>query len=88
MICQLLGVPGLDREKVRTWSESLFRFHLGPQQAAAGLGALYGYMSELVRARKAAPVTPVARRVCLPSSSPRPTTTTASSPRPSCTHSR
>ncbi|SNQ49345.1 putative cytochrome P450 [Frankia canadensis] len=54
VICQLLGVPDLDREKVRTWSESLFRFHLDPKAAAAGLGALYGYMGELVRSRRAA----------------------------------
>ncbi|CAO5184983.1 putative cytochrome P450 [Frankia sp. AiPs1] len=54
VICHLLGVPDLDREKVRTWSESLFRFHLDPQGAAAGLGALYGYLGELVRSRRAA----------------------------------
>jgi len=54
VICALLGVPDLDREKVRTWSESLFRFHLDPQGARAGLGALYGYMGELVRSRRAA----------------------------------
>ncbi len=55
VICELLGVPGLDREKVRTWSASLFRFHLDPAGAAAGLGALYAYLGELVRARRAAP---------------------------------
>ncbi|KJE22751.1 cytochrome P450 [Frankia torreyi] len=53
VICQLLGVPDLDRDNVRTWSESLFRFHLDPKGAAVGLSALYRYMGELVRARKA-----------------------------------
>ncbi|WP_163550757.1 cytochrome P450 [Candidatus Frankia nodulisporulans] len=59
VICHLLGVPDLDREKVRTWSESLFRFHLDPQAAAAGLGALYGYLGNLVRTRRAARSTTV-----------------------------
>ncbi|ABW11840.1 cytochrome P450 [Parafrankia sp. EAN1pec] len=53
VICQILGVPEIDRENVRTWSETLFRFATNREAAAAGQKALYGYMDSLVRERQA-----------------------------------
>lgn len=53
VICHLLGVPEIDQDKVRTWAETLFRFSVDREAAAAGQKALHAYMDTLVRERQA-----------------------------------
>lgn len=52
-ICHILGVPRIDQDKVRTWAESLFRFSVDREAAAAGQRSLHTYMDTLVRERQA-----------------------------------
>jgi cytochrome P450 len=53
VICHLLGVPDVDRARVRGWSEALFRFQTDRAGAGAALQALLGYMDTIIAEREA-----------------------------------
>jgi cytochrome P450 len=50
VICELLGVPYADRADFRRWSDEAADM-TDQQRSYAGLGALFGYLSELVAAK-------------------------------------
>jgi cytochrome P450 len=50
VICELLGVPYADRADFRRWSDEAGDM-TDQQRSYAGLGALFGYLSELVAAK-------------------------------------
>jgi cytochrome P450 len=54
VICELLGVPYADRADFRRWSDEAADM-TDQQRSDAGLGALFGYLSELVAAKLADP---------------------------------
>ncbi|MFG3319544.1 cytochrome P450 [Streptomyces sp. NPDC048171] len=54
VICELLGVPGADREVFHTWSNELV-MPTSPQAAEAAAGALTGYLTDLTGAERDAP---------------------------------
>ncbi|MBZ4323089.1 cytochrome P450 family protein [Streptomyces huiliensis] len=54
VICQLLGVPEGDRERVRGWSDELFAAGQ-PQRIDAASHAVAGYMADLVEAKRRTP---------------------------------
>jgi len=51
VICELLGVPYADRADFRRWSDEAGDM-TDQQRSYAGLGALFGYLSELVAAKR------------------------------------
>jgi cytochrome P450 len=51
VICELLGVPYADRADFRRWSDKAGDM-TDQQRSYAGLGALFGYLSELVAAKR------------------------------------
>lgn len=53
VICELLGVPGQDRDIWRTWAADLGAPDL--ERIASGARGLVGYMSDLIAAKRAAP---------------------------------
>ncbi|MFD5803948.1 cytochrome P450 family protein [Streptomyces sp. NPDC127020] len=54
VICELLGVPGADREVFHTWSDELV-MPTSPDAAEAAAGALTGYLTDLTGAKRDAP---------------------------------
>ncbi|MFD0250238.1 cytochrome P450 [Streptomyces sp. NPDC127113] len=54
VICELLGVPGADREVFHTWSNELV-MPTSPKAAEAAAGALTGYLTDLTGARRDTP---------------------------------
>ncbi|MFB7653842.1 MULTISPECIES: cytochrome P450 [unclassified Streptomyces] len=54
VICELLGVPGADREVFHTWSNELV-MPTSPEAAEAAAGALTGYLTDLTGAKRDAP---------------------------------
>ncbi|MFG2527116.1 cytochrome P450 [Streptomyces sp. NPDC048516] len=54
VICELLGVPFLEREAFRTWTDILMVGARTPQTREA-LGAMAGYLDDLVEAKRARP---------------------------------
>ncbi|MFD4257158.1 cytochrome P450 [Streptomyces sp. NPDC058534] len=54
VICELLGVPGADREVFHTWSNELV-MPTSPEAAAAAAGALTGYLTDLTGDKRDAP---------------------------------
>ncbi|MFD5468635.1 cytochrome P450 [Kitasatospora sp. NPDC127059] len=54
VICRLLGVPGADRDRVRTWSTDLFAAG-DNQRIDAASHALADYLAELVASKRRAP---------------------------------
>ncbi|MFI7351432.1 cytochrome P450 [Streptomyces sp. NPDC049936] len=54
VICELLGVPGADREVFHTWSDELV-MPTSPEAAEAAAGALTGYLTDLTGAKRDAP---------------------------------
>jgi cytochrome P450 monooxygenase OleP len=48
VICHLLGVPDVDRPRVREWSQGLFRFLTHREAAAKARESLFGYMDAIV----------------------------------------
>ena len=54
VICELLGVPHLDRNSFRAWSELLVRGAATPETEAA-LVAMSAYLDDLVTAKRATP---------------------------------
>ncbi|WP_432098316.1 cytochrome P450 family protein [Streptomyces sp. WAC 04229] len=51
VICELLGVPGADREVFHTWSDELV-MPTSPEAAEAAAGALTGYLTDLTGAKR------------------------------------
>ncbi|MFF0509527.1 cytochrome P450 [Streptomyces sp. NPDC004250] len=54
VICELLGVPGADREVFHTWSNELV-MPTSPKAAEAAASALTGYLTDLTGAKRDAP---------------------------------
>ncbi|MER7779112.1 cytochrome P450 [Streptomyces sp. NPDC096191] len=54
VICELLGVPGADREVFHTWSNELV-MPTSPEAAEAAAGALTGCLTDLTGAKRDAP---------------------------------
>ena len=54
VICELLGVPGADREVFHTWSNELV-MPTSPEAAHSAAGALTCYLTDLVGAKRDAP---------------------------------
>jgi cytochrome P450 len=56
VICQMLGVPPDDRDRFRTWSESLLGdWDRDLDEIEAALDAMRGYLVELIAAKRAEP---------------------------------
>ncbi|MFG2617157.1 cytochrome P450 [Streptomyces sp. NPDC048507] len=54
VICELLGVPALDREAFRDWSNEMVA-RTSPEAEAAAYEAMPRYLSQLIDAKRAAP---------------------------------
>ncbi|MFR9675560.1 cytochrome P450 family protein [Streptomyces sp. TR02-1] len=54
VICELLGVPGLDRERFRRWTDTLVVAHGAPETEAA-VAALTDYLTRLIDRKRDAP---------------------------------
>ncbi|MFE0044106.1 cytochrome P450 family protein [Streptomyces albireticuli] len=54
VICELLGVPSLDRESFRDWSNTAVG-SAPPAEKAVAAGAMHAYLEELVAAKRARP---------------------------------
>jgi pentalenolactone synthase len=54
VICELLGVPAGDRDAFRVWSTDAAH-HSDEARSLAGMGALFGYVRELVERKRAEP---------------------------------
>jgi cytochrome P450 len=54
VICRLLGVPGDDRAQIRGWADATTALY-DADRAAAGFGALIGYVEELIRVKREHP---------------------------------
>ncbi|WP_232666595.1 cytochrome P450 [Pseudonocardia sp. TRM90224] len=52
VICELLGVPYEDHPFFQTQTSAAARFDTPPADAAAAMGALYGYLAQLVESRR------------------------------------
>ncbi|MGM1062423.1 cytochrome P450 [Saccharothrix sp. Mg75] len=55
LICELLGVPEEDREAFRVRSATMIDLFTAPQERMAAIGALLGYIDQLVTAKEADP---------------------------------
>ncbi|WP_328842928.1 cytochrome P450 [Streptomyces sp. NBC_00258] len=55
VICELLGVPYADREFIHRQAAAFATVTAGPEAMRAGWAALFGYLSELLAAKTAAP---------------------------------
>ncbi len=56
VICELLGVPVYDLERVHTWSSTLFGdWDRSEEEMTAAYLAITGYMAELIRAKRVRP---------------------------------
>ena len=59
MICEILGVPGADRQQIRHWTDGMLEREVGnpfpTRKGIEGAIAMAGYMDELVRERRAHP---------------------------------
>ncbi len=54
VICELLGVPSMDREAFRRWSNEIIS-PTDPAAESAAVAAMGGYLAELITAKRAAP---------------------------------
>lgn len=63
VICELLGVPYVDRAQFRAWSQGMADLH-DRQRAEAALGSLIGYMGDLVTRKRAHPGDDVISGLC------------------------
>jgi pentalenolactone synthase len=54
VICRLLGVPGGDREQIRSWADATTALYDG-ESAAAGFMSLVGYVDELIKIKRDQP---------------------------------
>jgi cytochrome P450 len=63
VICELLGVPGQDRERFRSWSRDMADLH-DRQRAQTAITGLVGYMRELVARKRRCPGDDVISGLC------------------------
>ncbi|GAA1903162.1 cytochrome P450 family protein [Streptantibioticus ferralitis] len=55
VICELLGVPFMDREPFREWSNTLITPHGDAEREQAAVTAMAGYLSQMVEHKRRAP---------------------------------
>jgi cytochrome P450 len=59
VICEILGVPGADRQQIRHWTDGMLEREVGnpfpTRKGIEGAIAMAGYMDDLVRERRAHP---------------------------------
>jgi cytochrome P450 len=63
VICELLGVPYVDRQQFRAWTEGMADLH-DRERAGQALGSLFDYMRELVGRKRARPADDVISGLC------------------------
>ena len=71
VICELLGAPAQDREKIFTWSNTLIggddpEFQRTPEEGQAAAAALYAYANELAADRRENPRRDIVTRLLEP----------------------
>ncbi|MEU6035866.1 cytochrome P450 [Actinomadura sp. NPDC047616] len=71
VICELLGAPAEDRDKIFSWSNTLIgaddpEFQSDPEQGLAAATALYAYANELAAARRENPRDDIVTRLLRP----------------------